>query len=1667
MANFNSRSGSDVSRQDIIAAQVAGTSGPDTLIGTAGDDVIEGFGQNDQLSGRGGDDVLLGGDGADILYGEEGDDRLEGGADADYLVGGIGQDVLVGGDGDDNFSIGQGADVVDGGAGRDTVDFYSNANEGQIIIETGADADIVRIVSGNSTRFEIATGTGADLVEVGALLGEATIDLGAGADRVRIENFALSSAGRVSFLNFDAGATGDRIDLVGFLTFSVPSWDHMSNPFASGILRLVQDGADAVLELDASGGGDSYRPILVFTGSNVASFTAENFDGYRPDGGIAAGAAISGTGAPDQLDGTSGDDLISGLGERDRLEGGGGDDTLRGGDGDDELYGEIGDDILEGGADNDYLDGGFGDDIVSGGAGNDYLKAEFGSDTLDGGSGGDTLYLNPQSAVTITASGGDDVDNLFVYDSWRGHFVLDGGSGRDLINIIDLRGTADITLGGGADRLLLSGPEASLATQGFITVRDFATGASGDVLEYFEFLSAATNWDGAENPFGAGFLRLRQSGSSTLLEIDPTSSGSYRPFIAFENSVASSFTSSNFGGFSPDGAPPPPVIETGGTGDDQLLGGAGDDLLAGGDGNDVLSGGAGADELRGGRDADRLTGAAGADNLFGGDGNDSLDGGLGDDLLDGGDGNDLIFDDFGSDRIVGGGGADRIIVQRFADGTGLVTVDAGEGDDDIQLSSYSSESLVYTVDSGDGDDFVSFGFMLADLTVTLGSGRDILYAHEARGSGRSLSVLVTDFTSGASGDRLNVTDLLHGYTNAPDPFAAGYARLVQSAGDTLVQIDVDGATGGRFDTVFVLSGVNAAALTAANIGYDVTTFHGSALAENIVATSRNELFDLSQGGADRILGAAGDDRIYLGAAFGAGDLVQGGIGTDVLALQGDYGAGTPMLLGTANLRGVETLLLLAAADNRFGYASAPGTAFHYALVLQDDLLGGAATLLIDGSGLTAAETLDIDGSAEAFNSYTMRGGMGADRLIGGGGNDLLEGGGGSDVLEGLGGTDTLHGNAGDDVYIVGSGDLVVESTGGGMDTVRTTAASYTLTANVENLVGTATTGQSLIGNGLVNAIEGGNGNDTLDGAGGADILKGGLGDDIYVADAGDMLIEAANAGTDEVRVVLGAYSLGIHLENLTGLSTGGQALTGNGSANVITGAGGNDTLDGAAGADTLRGGLGNDIYVADEADIVIEAAGAGTDEVRTAASSYRLAANIEILTGISATGQTLTGNEVDNLLDGGAGNDIMNGLGGADTLRGNGGNDVYIVGAGDVVVEASANGSDRVRTALASYSLTANVEELVGTAATGQILIGNDLANTITGGAGSDTLDGGLGADRMVGLGGNDVYLVDNLGDVVVEAVGEGVDEVRTALGSRTDFSQLYVLAANVETFTGTSTTGQGVRLNAGDNVVRVLMGNDLLVLDDGGNDQVNAGGGADFLYMGAAFGNGDALNGGAGNDTVSLTGTYALTLQADDLVSIEKLILDSSGNAAAPYTYALVMNNANVAAGQQLVVAAEALLAGEVLSFNGAGETDGSYSVQGGRGGDTIVTGAGADRIWGNGGADLLTGGAGKDLFDYRAASDSTAAARDRIGDFAAGDQILLQAIDADGAAGNGDSAFRFVGAAAFSHSAGELRASAATGIPNGWLVEGDVNGDGIGDLSILVVATPGYQLSAADFVL
>ena len=163
------------------------------------------------------------------------------------------------------------------------------------------------------------------------------------------------------------------------------------------------------------------------------------------------------------------------------------------------------------------------------------------------------------------------------------------------------------------------------------------------------------------------------------------------------------------------------------------------------------------------------------------------------------------------------------------------------------------------------------------------------------------------------------------------------------------------------------------------------------------------------------------------------------------------------------------------------------------------------------------------------------------------------------------------------------------------------------------------------------------------------------------------------------------------------------------------------------------------------------------------------------------------------------------------------------------------------------------------------------------------------------------------------------------------------------------------------------------------------------------------------------------------------------------------------------LWISANQLIVGETLVFDGSAETDGSYVVYGGEGADILAGGDGGDELWDRGGADTLTGGGGNDSFVYGSAAHSAPGAEDEITDFTFGDLIGLAAIDANSLSG-GDQAFTFISGAAFSNTAGELRATLQSG---SWLVEGDTNGDGSADFSLLVTLADADPFTAGDFIL
>ena len=487
------------------------------------------------------------------------------------------------------------------------------------------------------------------------------------------------------------------------------------------------------------------------------------------------------------------------------------------------------------------------------------------------------------------------------------------------------------------------------------------------------------------------------------------------------------------------------------------------------------------------------------------------------------------------------------------------------------------------------------------------------------------------------------------------------------------------------------------------------------------------------------------------------------------------------------------------------------------------------------------------------------------------------------------------------------------------------------------------------------------GNDTLDFSGSSRAI------DIDLFDTGGQVYEVGNLSAV-------AIAFGVALENVTGSrfadtitgTTGDNALRGNGGADFLAGFEGNDLLDGGAGADTLAGGEGDDTYVVDSnADLIIEQSvggpvfgpgEGGVDEVRSSVT-LALADNLEVLALIGAAAIDGTGNDGSNLLtgngaanqlrgmggadaiDGGAGDDFIDGGDGNDQMAGGPGNDTFVVGqSSDQVSEAPNEGSDVVRATI-DFALPDNVEELrlEGSAVFGT---GNALANRLVGAAGNneltglggtDNLDGGPGADTLVGGDGNDTYVLDDTGDVVIEAIGGGIDTVFTSVP--------LVLPASIENVTLTGAGNLDLVGNGADNLLR---GN------DGGN-RLDGGGGSDALF------------GGLGDDTYLVEGNDTASERAGEGTD-EVIYRGSGGTTLGPN-----IENLALAAGVGALSAVGNGVANLVVgngSRNRLDAGDGNDTLLGGAGDDTLFGGAGADLLDGGRGADMMIGGLGNDTY-------------------------------------------------------------------------------------------------------
>ncbi|QEY65005.1 tandem-95 repeat protein [Metapseudomonas lalkuanensis] len=393
---------------------------------------------------------------------------------------------------------------------------------------------------------------------------------------------------------------------------------------------------------------------------------------------------------------------------------------------------------------------------------------------------------------------------------------------------------------------------------------------------------------------------------------------------------------------------------------------------------------------------------------------------------------------------------------------------------------------------------------------------------------------------------------------------------------------------------------------------------------------------------------------------------------------------------------------------------------------------------------------------------------------------------------------------------------------------------------------------------------------------------------------------------------------------------GANILTGTNKNDTLNGLGGDDQLIGSAGNDTLDGGTGNDLLIGGAgSDTYLFGSGYGNDVIDNSGGaagdldSIRLlnlnAADIRLqrigqnlVLTILATGETLTVSQ-----------HFLNADFAIDRIQ---------------FADGSRWTSSTILANLYSPPVTPTEgADTINGGPTDDVLQGLGGNDILFGNGGNDSLDGGSGADRMEGGLGNDSYVVDDAGDVVIEASGAGNDTVQASIS--------YSLGAEIERLTllgsadlnGTGNTLANTLIgNSGNNLLDGGSGNDLLQGGDG-NDSLMGSSGTDTLQGGA--GN-DLLDGGANSDSMAGGSGDDIYVVAQAGDTVKEAVGEGNDTVRAAVSYSLGANLEN-------------------LELTGTGNFNGTGSAE-------------VNRLTGNAGINVLNGAGGNDWMAGRRGSDT-----------------------------------------------------------------------------------------------
>ncbi|MGL4490154.1 MAG: beta strand repeat-containing protein [Rhizobiaceae bacterium] len=749
----------------------------------------------------------------------------------------------------------------------------------------------------------------------------------------------------------------------------------------------------------------------------------------------------------------------------------------------------------------------------------------------------------------------------------------------------------------------------------------------------------------------------------------------------------------------------------------------------------------------------------------------------------------------------------------------------------------------------------------------------------------------------------------------------------------------------------------------------------------IIGTTGDDVLN-GLGGNDTIDGSAGNDSIDGGDGD---DWISGGAGTDVI--DGGNGEDTVSYIDG----GAVTLNFTTPANNS---GDAAGDTYanveRFQLSNFEDLfigLGGTAVSVSGGAGndqIMASQT-----------GMVVNGGEGDDLIVITGGNNNVRG----DEAGGVQGFDVLALSVSPIGLTI---DMTPATTRDSTFTFLLNGQTQTVYGDIDAIIG-GNFNDSITGNLFDNYLSGDNGDDSLFGGAGNDDLNGGDGNDFLQG--------------DEQTFTLYGWLVDGGNDILDG-GAGNDSISGGGGVNVMSGGGGNDVLflnafissNGSSGS--MNGGDGDDMIVSSGSRLtsytisnveILEVAPISFQfpiptidlsvEQFNLFQTIRAQGTVDGLSFVSLTnsgtlnvgtralgGIDITASGSGNTIIGATGADGLHGRQSVDTLNGGGGNDT-VEGFG---------GAD--------------------------LLYGGDGTDIVNGGADADNLWGGAGADQHTGGDGLDFARYDdaNHGNLIIRL---------DAANLNTGAAAGDTYAADIEGLVG----GTGNDTVVGNASANYLYGS-------GGDDYIFGQGGADSLVGGSGT---NQLYGGVGADS-HVGGTGIDYARYDDAnhgnltIRLDVPSLNTGAAAGDSYT------------GIEGVVGG---LGNDVIVGNAAN--------------NYIFGGGGADYINGLTGSDYLSGGAGADRFAFSSALNASTNV-DRIADFASGvdDFNLAKAI------------FASIGATL---DATELRLGIAAADANDYLIYNstngqlfyDANGNAAGGQTLFATVAVGTVLNTADFVM